>query len=132
MYRYLFICNENIGRSQMAEGFYNHKHGLNSSISAGIVDSTYKYNGRPRPDVILVMKELGIDMDKQRIKQLTKNMLDQADKIIVLCDKKTCPKIVLERTNVSYVKVGDPPDKDKTIEVLRIMRDKIGQIVEKL
>ena len=31
----LFICQGNVGRSQMAEGFYNHHRGENQAISAG-------------------------------------------------------------------------------------------------
>lgn len=116
----------------MAEAFYNHKHGLTSSISAGIVNSTYKYNGRPRPDVVSVMNELGIDISEQKIKQVSGNMLDQVERIIVLCDKDMCPQIISEKDNVSYITVIDPPDEEKTIEVLRAMRDQIKQIVEKL
>ena len=116
----------------MAEALYNHRHGDKSSISAGLVDSTYKYDGKPRPDVIQIMKEIGVNMDGQKIKPLTKSMLDQVEKIIVFCDKEICPQIVLERTNVIYTNVEDPPDKDKTIGVLRKMRDQIKQVVESL
>lgn len=132
MYKYLFVCNENIGRSQIAEGFYNAKADRKSATSAGIVDSSKKYNGRPRPDVIQVMKELEIDISNQEIKQLTNKIIDSAETIVALCDKEMCPPAITSRTNVIYIPVIDPPDKDKTIHVLRNMRDTIKLIVDEL
>lgn len=132
MYKYLFICEENIGRSQIAEGFYNKKHNGRGAISAGIIDSTRKYSGRPRDDVIQVMGEVGIDISGQRVKQLTEGMLEKAEKIVVLCDKKVCPEAITKRRNVIYCFIEDPPDEDKTIEVIRHMREKIKLIVDSL
>ena len=132
MYKYLFICQENIGRSQMAEAFLNHKLGGNYSISAGLVDSTTKYNGHPRPDVIQVMQEVEIDIHNHRIKVLTRQMLEIVEKIVVLCEKDMCPDIVINKPNVAYFMVNDPPDKDKTIDVLRNMREQIETIVARL
>ena len=132
MYKYLFICNENVGRSQMAEGFYNKKSGSKASISAGLVDSSQKYNGHPRPDVIQVMQEVGINIGDQKINQLTTEMIDEAEKIVVLCNKKICPEAIIMRENVLYALVEDPPDIKKTIDVVRTMRDKIKLIVENL
>lgn len=132
MYKYLFICRENIGRSQMAEGFYNKRMEGKFAISAGIVDSSKKYNGHPRGDVIQVMKEVGVDLRGQQVKPLTEEMLEMAEEIVVFCDKKICPGAVIRRTNVIYANVDDPSDKDKTIEVIRTMRDRIKLIVENL
>lgn len=117
----------------MAEGFYNHKHGGGKfAISAGIVDSTDKYDGHPRKDVIEAMNEAGINIQEQKIKQLNQKMLEEAEKVIVFCDKEICPKYLTGRSNVFYFKVEDPPDKDKTTDVIRAMRDKIKIIVDKL
>lgn len=132
MYKYLFICTENIGRSQMAEGFYNKKRNGKYSISAGVVDSSNKYNGHPRNDVIQVMEEVGIDIKNHRIKQLTKEMIESVEKIVVFCDKNICPQIIINSSNVIYAKIIDPPDQDKTIDVIRTMRDKIKRIVDSL
>lgn len=132
MYKYLFICNENIGRSQMAEAFCNHKFNGIVSISAGIINSSHKYGGYPRPDVIQVMREIGINVSKQKIKKVSKKLLEKAEEIIVLCDKEKCPDIITVRKNVLYIKVDDPPDSKKTLTVIRKMRDEINEIVENL
>ena len=116
----------------MAEGFYNEKSGKKSAISAGLVDSSQKYNGHPRNDVVQVMQEAGIDISDQKIKQLTTEMIDVAKKIVVLCDKKMCPATITKRANVIYSNIEDPPDEEKTIEIIRSMRDKIKLVVENL
>ncbi len=116
----------------MAEGFYNKKQGGKFAISAGIVDASKKYNGHPRGDVIQVVEEVGINIRDQRVKRLTEEMLEMAEEIVVFCDKKICPEAVTRRTNVIYTEVDDPHDKDKTIDVVRTMRDKIKLIVENL
>ncbi len=102
------------------------------AISAGIIDSTNKYNGHPRKDVIEVMHEAGINIRGQKIKQLNQEMLDTAEKIIIFCDKEICPEYLANRSNVMYLKIKDPPDEDKTIDLIRDMRDKIKKIVDKL
>jgi arsenate reductase (thioredoxin) len=132
MHNYLFICEENIGRSQMAEGFYNAIHGDNIAISGGLVDSSKKYNGHPRPDVIQVMNEAGIDIRNQRIKQISNDLIEDVDTIVVFCEKEKCPTNITMKDNVLYFHVDDPPDEVKTVDVLRDMRDKIKQIVEQL
>ena len=116
----------------MAEGFYNNKRNGNFSISAGLIDSSKKYNGHPRGDVIQVMAEVGIDVENQTIKLLSEEMLEIAEKIVVLCDKKLCPESIIRSKNVVYANVNDPPDQDKTIDVIRTMRDQIKLIVNKL
>lgn len=116
----------------MAEGFYNKKMGGQFAISAGIINSSNKYSGHPRPDVVQVMQEIGVDISKHSIKQVTGQMLDVAQKIIVFCDTEKCPKMLTDTKNVLYIKVDDPPDNKKTIGVLREMRDKIKQIVDNL
>lgn len=116
----------------MAEGFYNKRFGGQFAISAGLVDSSKKYNGHPRPDVIEAMKEVGIDISGQQIRKLDEKMLEMAERVIVLCDKKTCPGFLLKRKNVTYVNVDDPPDEEKTIGVIRTMRNKIGLVVRNL
>lgn len=128
----MFICRENIGRSQMAEAFYNNKHGGEFAISAGIEDSSKKYNGHPRPDVVQVMEEVGINIGNKLVKQYTDKMLEMVKSIVVLCDKEICPQVITSKGNVKYIKIKDPPDSKKIIDVLRAMRDEIRSIINSL
>jgi arsenate reductase (thioredoxin) len=60
----LFVCVENVGRSQIAEAFFR-KYAPRgySTVSAGTSPA-----GKINPTAIQVMKEVGIDISKQKIK----------------------------------------------------------------
>ena len=62
----LIICFENVGRSQVAEGFANF-YGLTDIMSAGVIDSSDKYPSGPHELVQQVMLERDIDISSQRV-----------------------------------------------------------------
>jgi len=77
----LFICTGNICRSPMAEGLFRHAvegRGDYQIMSAGLG----AVDGQP-PSVhsVTAMKELGIDISKQRSRMLTGELVQQADYI---------------------------------------------------
>lgn len=47
MKKILFICQANVGRSQMAEAFYNHHTRSSAAMSAAVEDFREKYQWRP-------------------------------------------------------------------------------------
>jgi arsenate reductase (thioredoxin) len=122
----LFVCVENAGRSQMAEGFFR-KYAPEKwiSISAGT---------RPTPEVnplaIQAMKEVGIDISKQKPKELSEELIRAAFlKVSMGCiDKTECPAIFLG----NYQDWGIDDPKGKSIEKVREIRDKIESSVKTL
>jgi arsenate reductase len=81
------VCKENAYKSQIAEALFNHltvKHGAISTAGA-------KPAAEISEDVATILKkEYGIDMHDQASKTLTKNMLDSADRIIIVRDPIDC------------------------------------------
>ncbi len=75
MRKFLFVCVENAGRSQMALAFAK-KYGLRAD-SAGTVPSK-----TVNPTVVGVMKEKGLDMSSLTPKALTAEMVEKADLVI--------------------------------------------------
>jgi glycine hydroxymethyltransferase len=75
----LFICTGNVCRSPMAEGLFRHAvHGRGEFrvLSAGLG----AVNGQPpTPHSVTAMRELGIDISGQRSRQLTGDLVRQAD-----------------------------------------------------
>jgi arsenate reductase len=123
--RVLFICVHNAGRSQMAEGFFNHlAQGKATAESAGT-----KPASEVSPSVIAVMGEAGIDIRKQHPKPLTLEMLERADRVITMgCEvAETCPAsfVPTEDWQLSDLK-GEPMEK------VRQIRDQIRERVESL
>lgn len=127
----LFVCEGNVGRSQMAEGFYNHYRGEKVAISAGTDDVGWKYDYIPRKDIIEAMREKGIDISDHRIKKITKEMLNELGMIVVLCKPNSLPEFVLSSTlNTQFREVPDPFD--SSMDEVRKIRDFIENIVLEL
>src|SRR5919107_5783791 len=87
----LFVCVENAGRSQMAEGFFR-KYAPKgyATLSAGT-----KPVSEINPLVLQVMKEVDIDISNQRSKDLTEDMLRNASTVVNMgCkDNDFCPTL---------------------------------------
>jgi arsenate reductase (thioredoxin) len=122
----LFVCVENAGRSQMAEGFFNKfaPEGY-KAISAGT-----KPVSQINPVAVDVMREVGIDISNQKSKDITEDMMRNSTKIVNMgcMEKGACPTLLLH--NVVDWKTEDP--KGKSIEKTREIRDQIEQRVMEL
>jgi protein-tyrosine-phosphatase len=86
--------------------------------------------GEINPIAIQVMKELGIDMTKQKSKVITEDMIrNAAVKVNMGCmDKEACPTLFIH--NLIEWGIEDP--KGKSIEKIREIRDNIEQRVRQL
>ena len=122
----LFVCVENAGRSQIAEGFFS-KYAPKGyeAISAG-TKPTLAIN----PIAVEVMKEVGIDLSKQKPKVLTNEIIqDSVLNVNMGCmDKTECPAVFM-KNSVDW-NVEDP--KGKSIEQVREIRDEIEKKVQQL
>jgi len=121
----LFVCVGNSGRSQMAEGFFNHlANGKARAISAGT-----KPASAVDPKTIEVMREVGIDISAARPKALIMEMLDQASRVVTMgCGAEgVCPASFVETEDWQ---LEDP--KGKPIDDVRRIRDDIRARVVRL
>ncbi len=124
MSKLLFLCASNVGRSQMAEGFYNHLTGGKNSISAaGISDVVRlkdKYHSRPHEGIIAVMKERGIDISNQTIDFVTEEMVESSEKVIVLDERiDQFPEFVQRSKKLIFQYIHDPYDDNQSEEERR-------------
>lgn len=122
----LFICSANVGRSQMAEGYFNALTNTNEARSAGIYALVDKYS-HPSNDIIAVMAEEGIDISQQMVKQLTDDMVDKAEKVVVLCSKNDCPVELRIKRDVLFREIEDPYGYG--VAQLRRVRNEIKEVV---
>ena len=83
----LFICTENRARSQIAEGLAKHflAHSFNV-FSAGSSPAD-----KIHPMAVAVMAEIGIDITKQKPKNMNEIPLNDIQHAFVLCDNDNCP-----------------------------------------
>ena len=125
MKRILFLCTSNSTLSQMAEAFLKRiTFNRVEVFSAGIKP------GNVHPMGIRVMKELGIDISKNRSKSVNEFYHDRFDYVITMDDvsRDKCPAFQGSHTKI-HKSIDDPArakgsEKEK-IEQYRIARDMI-------
>ena len=78
----LFVCLHNAGRSQMSAALFERAaHGRHHALSAG---SEANPDGRVHPQVVEVMRELGIDLSDRQPQRLTRELAEQADVVVAM------------------------------------------------
>jgi len=122
----LFVCLHNAGRSQMSRALFDRAAaGRHTSESAG---SEADPDGHVHPEVVAVMRELGIDLIGERPKLLTTELAQAADVVVTMGCGDACPFIPGKR----YLDWDLPDPKGRPIEAVRTTRDEIAGRVEEL
>lgn len=119
----LFVCVENAGRSQMAEGFFRrHSPEGYEPLSAGT-----KPTDQINPLAAMVMSEVGIDITNQKPKTISDHMIKEAARIVNMgcMDKESCPALFVG--GILDWSIADP--KGRPIEEVREIRDLIEKKV---
>ncbi len=120
----LFVCVENAGRSQMAQGFAE-KYGVKAQ-SAGTAPSS-----RVNPIVVEAMQEKGIDLSKKAPKMLTPKMIHRASLVVTMgCSvEEVCPKPMLAQMQKKLIDWNLKDPKGKSLPEVREIRDEIEKRV---
>ncbi len=120
----LFVCVENAGRSQIAEGFFNKfaPRGYRA-ISAGT-----KPVSVINPIAVEAMKEVGIDISNRKSKDITEEMMLNSTMTVNMgcVEKEACPTLFLY--NLLDWNIEDP--KGKSIEKVREISDELSRVKE--
>jgi arsenate reductase len=120
----LFVCLHNAGRSQMSQALFERAaEGRHSALSAGTTPGE-----RVHPEVVGVMRELGIDLAARVPQALTTELAQQADVVVTMGCGDACPYIPGKR----YIDWNLPDPKGRPIEEVRATRDEIQRLVSAL
>jgi arsenate reductase (thioredoxin) len=125
----LFICMANMGRSQIAEAFFNALAEKHSASSAGIAARAEPV---PQP-VVSCMKDAGIDVSDGTGKQVTRDMVQDAGMVVVVLqehERAKVPDYIKNSGKTEYWAV--PEGKGTPYDFLCKIRDDIRKRVEKL
>ncbi len=131
MIKVMFLCTGNSCRSQMAEGFARHLgKDLIAAHSAGLMAAGV------HPRAIAVMQEAGIDISRQRSREIDPDLLRTMDVIITLCDNaaESCPRTPPAIKRLHWpVKdpVGTAGTGEEIMKEFRRARDEIREMIEK-
>jgi arsenate reductase len=120
----LFVCLHNAGRSQMSQALFERAAaGRHSGLSAGTTPAE-----RIHPEVVEVMRELGIDLSDRQPQPLTRELAEQADLIVTMGCGDECPYIPGKR----YLDWNLPDPKGRPIAEVKGIRDDIARRVTAL
>ena len=126
MARALFVCLHNAGRSQMSQALFERAAGgRHAALSAG---SEADPAGRVHPEVVEVMRELGIDLADRTPQPLTTELAEAADVVVTMGCGDACPYIPGRR----YLDWELPDPKGRPVAEVRATRDDIARRVERL
>jgi arsenate reductase (thioredoxin) len=122
----LFVCVENAGRSQIAEGFFKKYASTGFKVQSAGTKPVSQIN----PLAVQAMREVGIDISKQKSKEITEEMMHSSEPIVNMgcMDKSFCPTILLPKV----IEWNLPDPKGKSIEEVREIRDKIEKRVKEI
>ncbi len=120
----LFVCLHNAGRSQMSQALFERAaEGRHTALSAGTTPAEHVH-----PEVIEVMRELGIDLTGRRPQLLTREFAEEADVVVTMGCGDACPYIPGKR----YIDWELPDPKGRPIAEVREIRDEIARRVTAL
>lgn len=120
----LFVCLHNAGRSQMSQALFERAAaGRHTALSAGTTPGE-----RVHPEVVEVMRELGIDLSDRQPQLLTVELAQQADVVVTMGCGDACPYVPGKR----FLDWDLPDPKGRSIEEVRATRDEIARRVRAL
>ncbi len=125
MYKVIFACVHNAGRSQMAAAFFNQ---LADRQKAEAVSAGTDPGLRVHPEVLAVMQEIGIDLSNAKPQKLTEELARDAQLLVTMGCGDKCPYVPgLSRDDWP---LRDP--KGQPMEEVRVIRDEIRGRVQSL
>jgi protein-tyrosine-phosphatase/sugar phosphate isomerase/epimerase len=120
----LFVCRQNAGRSQMSAALFEWAAGgRHRALSAGTTPAD-----RVHPEVVEVMRELGVDLSDRVPRGLSRELAEQADVVVTMGCGDKCPYLPGKR----YVdwELEDPAGRG--VDEVRAIRDDIARRVRDL
>lgn len=132
----LFVCTQNVGRSQMAAALFNSLTGHEAHAdSAGtrvgdeagqtLAERAIQHEGAQH--VLTVMREEGIDIRGRKRRNISEDLLDTYDEIVVMAEPDTIPKYLHDHPRAVYWDVPDP--RFKGLDGARATRDDLKRRV---
>jgi len=120
----LFVCQQNAGRSQMSAALFERAASRrHHALSAGTTPADHVH-----PEVVEVMRELGIDISDRKPQLLTHELAEQADIVVTMGCGDKCPFI----PGKLYIDWELPDPSGQPIATVRAIRDEIAQRVAAL
>ena len=142
----LFVCHANVGRSQVAQVYFDQlsRH-ISDSAGIAVDELMAKRNlrGRKLKDAPgqaaayireCIRHECGVDIAEKERQQLTPTMVDAADLIVVIAEKEQWPAYLQEGGKVVFWDIPDGAGQDDAFvhDVFTQVRRRVEQLVTEI
>jgi arsenate reductase (thioredoxin) len=121
----IFACIHNAGRSQMAAAFFNE---LADPTKATAVSAGTEPASRVHPEIVTVMREVGIDLSRAEPRRLTDAVAATARILVTMGCGEACPLV----PGLRRIDWALPDPKGQPIEQVRAIRDDVRRHVATL
>ena len=139
----LFVCQANIGRSQVAQACFDQLSSHESSGAGMAVDkitangnwASKKIKDVPNPRSLeYIKREFGLDISDRERRQLTPEMMDEADLVVVINDKANWPDYVSEGGKVVFWDIRDGVGQadEAAYEISGQVRERVQELVQEI
>jgi arsenate reductase len=125
MKRVIFACLHNAGRSQMAATFFNL---MADPAKAVAISAGTRPGERVHPEVLAVMREIGIDLSSAKPRKLTAELAQGASWLVTMGCGDECPVVPGARRDDWPL----PDPKGQPLDQVRQIRDEIERRVAAL
>lgn len=125
MFKTIFACIQNAGRSQMAAAFFNQ---LANPQKAHAISAGTKPGTAIHPEVQAVMQEVGMDLSRAKPQKLTEELAREAQLLVTMGCGESCPYVPGLRREDWLLR--DP--KGLSLDEVRSIRDEVRRRVQDL
>lgn len=139
----LFVCHANIGRSQVAQVCFDQLSSHESSSAGMAVDELIASRNLPsrklkdvpnRRTMDYIKSEFGVDLSERERQQLTPQLMDEADRVVIINDKAFWPDYVVEGGKVVYWDIQEPlgQPEDTVQHIFSEVRQRVEELVNEI
>ncbi len=124
----IFACVHNAGRSQMAAAFFNQ---LADPTKAKAVSAGTEPGTRVHPEVLEVMREVGIDLSHAQPRKLTQELAEGASLLVTMGCGDKCPFVPGLRRDDWPLRDPKGLPLDEVREVRAEIRQRVKELVSR-
>ena len=139
----LFVCNANIGRSQVAQAYFNNLTQHDSDCAGINADEATARRNLPsrkmkdvpgQRSVHYIRREFGVDIAEKERQQLAPEMVDEADLVIVIAEPTKWPAYLRTARNKVFWDIPDPQGQNDcfAFKIYRQVEHRVEQLVEQI
>ena len=134
----LFVCNANVSRSQVAEALYVKLSGCPAESAGTRADEVLARTGVPSrmlketpSRAMAYMKAEGVDISENLRTQLTAEMVEGADRVVVMADVDSWPPYLRGNPRVVHWELIDPIglDADAATNIFDEIKRRVTELV---